>query len=56
MAWDNLLMSINRAAKILNLDITEKDIPDSYTGLVKLNIELWNKVKLRRKYGICFSR
>jgi len=50
VAWNDLLKSIFRAAKILNIDITEKDIPDygNYTAMVKMNEELWARVKNKR--------
>jgi hypothetical protein len=45
MAWYDLVRSINKACRILNLEFTEKDMPDTIEGLVKLSRELWGREK-----------
>ena len=50
MAWNDILHSIFKAARILGKDITERDIPDygNYTALVKMNDNLWREVYNKR--------
>lgn len=47
MAWDDLVRSINDAARILRIDVTERDMPDSYPGLVQMNKDLWGRVRAK---------
>jgi len=49
--WTTLIRSMNRAAKILNIDLTEKDMPQpmDWKYASKLNRSLWNQVTLRRR-------
>lgn len=48
MAWEDILRSIFKAARILGVDITEQDLPDydNYKELVALHKELWARVKV----------
>ena len=49
--WQELIRSMNRAARILNIDLTEKDIPeylDWYTAR-KIHRSLWNQVYLKKR-------
>ena len=49
--WEALLKSIRRAAKILNIDLTERDLPDYLNWVVAsdMNKNLWARVYRRRK-------
>jgi hypothetical protein len=49
--WISLLRSIKRAAKILNIDLTEKDIPEygEWYSAVKLHSYLWSMVKRQKR-------
>lgn len=51
MDWSDLEFSIRKAARILNIDLQEKDMPayDDYKGMEKLNDQLWAQVRLRNK-------
>jgi len=50
MAYDDLLMSCNRASKILvGHGLEEGEIPQTEAGLVRLKDELWARVSARNK-------
>lgn len=49
--WDNLIRSINKAARILNIDLTEADIPQypDWYAASKTHKNLWDLVYLKRR-------
>lgn len=51
MAWEDILRSIFKAARILGLDMKEQDLPEygDYKRLVALDKELWCKVEKRKE-------
>ena len=48
--WETLMRSIRRAAKILNIDLTEADMPDYLNWRVasSLHEKLWSLIYSRR--------
>ena len=50
-SWDNLIRSINKAARILGFDLTETDMPQypNWFAARKLHSNLWNLVYLKNK-------
>ena len=46
---DGQVQAIERAGKILHLDITEKDIPDSRWRARDLQMDLWERVRSKGK-------
>lgn len=51
--WEALIKSIQKAARILGKDLTERDMPDHLNWFVGRNIhdELWGEVYRRRKHA-----
>ena len=49
--WGTLMFSIRRAAKILNIDLTEADMPDYLNWRVAsaLHEKLWSLIYLRKE-------
>ena len=49
--WIELLRSIRKAAKILNMDLTEEDMPDGQNWFMasKMNKRLWDLVRLKKQ-------
>ena len=47
--WNLLIGAINKAAYILNMDLTERDMPDYMNWLVarEMNNNLWALIKTR---------
>jgi hypothetical protein len=50
-SWNTIIHSIKRAARILNINLTETDMPDYENWLAARTIHnyLWNQVYLKRK-------
>lgn len=42
--WDDLIRSIMRACKILNIEFIEPDLPDNWLEIRRLHDELWRRV------------
>lgn len=51
--WTSLIRSIKRAGKILNIDLTESDMPQPFDWRYAsdFNRHLWNLVRLKRDNG-----
>ena len=51
--WNRLMMSIRKAARILNLELTEPDMPQpsDWRYASSLNSRLWGLVTLMMKNG-----
>ena len=51
MAWEDIIHSIFKAARILKEDIKEQDLPEygDYSSLVTLNKKLWDRVRKGRR-------
>ena len=49
--WNALVRSIRKAAHILNLELTERDLPEYMNWFAgpKMNKRLWDLVALKRK-------
>ncbi len=56
--WEALMRSIRRAARILNLDLTEVDMPDYLNWEVASDIHqnLWSMVYQRRNNEIYYRK
>ena len=47
MAWDDLVRSINDAARILGTEVREQDMPTDYPGLVQMHKDAWGRVRAK---------
>ncbi len=49
--WEALVSSIRKAARILNMDLTERDMPDYQNWFIarEMHKDLWARVRSRRK-------
>ena len=47
--WDAIMRSIRKAARILNIDLTEQDVPEHLNWFVarKMHRYLWDQVYLQ---------
>jgi len=54
--WELLMASIRKAARILGIELTEKDMPEYLNWFVgrKMNEELWGRVYSRDKFATRF--
>ena len=46
--WDDLIRSIMRACKILNLELTEADLPSNWQEIRRSHDDLWGRVYAER--------
>jgi len=49
MAWDDIVGSVMRAAKILGKEVAEQDMPQNWGELRRLHEDLWRQVKVKRR-------
>lgn len=53
MAWDDLIRSIMRACKILNIDFIETDLPRDWAEIKRLHDSLWARVYISNTTAFC---